>query len=42
VHHQEFFTVLTAMVHVITVLQTTGEQDQDGTAVGFIIRPESE
>ena len=30
VHHQEFFTVRTAMVNVIQVLLTACEQDQDG------------
>jgi hypothetical protein len=29
VHHQEFFTVHTAMVYVIQVLLTTSEQDED-------------
>ena len=33
VHHQEFFTVHTAMAHVIPVKVTACEQDQDGTAV---------
>ena len=33
VHHQEFFTVHTAMVYVIQVTVTACEQDQDGTAV---------
>ena len=47
VHHQEFFTVHIAMVHVIQVLLTACEQDQDGIGlvlllvsvhlVGFII-----
>ena len=32
VHHQEFFTVYTAMVYVIQVLLTACEQDQDGTS----------
>ena len=32
VHHQEFFTVHTAMVYVIQVLLTACEQDQGGTA----------
>ena len=31
VHHQEFFTVHTAMVYVIQVLLTAGKWDQDGT-----------
>ena len=31
VHHQEFFTVQTAMVYVIEVLLTACEQDQEGT-----------
>jgi len=31
VNYQEFFTVHTAMVHVIEVLLTACEQDQDGT-----------
>jgi len=31
VHHQEFFTVHTAVVYVIQVLLTACEQDQDGT-----------
>ena len=31
VHHQEFFTVHTAMLCVIQALLTTCEQDQDGT-----------
>jgi len=33
VHHQEFFTVHTAMVYVIQVLLTACEQDQGGTAI---------
>jgi len=33
VHHQEIFTVQTAMVYVIQVTVTACEQDQDGTAV---------
>jgi len=32
VHHQEFFTVHTAMVYVIQVTVTACEQDQDGTS----------
>ena len=32
VHHQEFFTVHTAMVYVIQVLRTACEQDQDRTS----------
>jgi len=31
VHHQQFFTVHTAMVYVIQVMLTVCEQDQDGT-----------
>ena len=30
VHHQEFFTLHTAMVYVIQVLLTACEQDEDG------------
>ena len=33
VHHQEFFTVHTAMVYVILVLLTSCEQDQDGSVL---------
>ena len=29
VHHQQFFTVHTAMVHVMQVLLTASDQDQD-------------
>ena len=32
VHHQEFFTVDTAMAYIIQILLTACEQDQDGTA----------
>ena len=31
VHHQEIFTVHTAMAYVIQILLTACEQDQDGT-----------
>jgi len=33
VHHQEFFTVHTAIVYVIQVMLTACDEDQDGTAV---------
>jgi len=33
VHHQQFFTVHTAMVYVIQVIVTACEQDQGGSAV---------
>ena len=37
VHHQEFFTVQTAMVYVIQVLLTACEQDQEGTSPALIL-----
>jgi len=40
VHHQEFFTVHTAMVYVIQILLTTCEQDQDG--IGLILLQQTE
>ena len=33
VHHQEFFTVHTAVVYVIQVMLTACEQDQNGTDI---------
>jgi len=35
-HHQEFFTVHTAMVYVVQVLLTACEQDQDGNVPNSI------
>ena len=37
VHHQEFFTVHTAMVYVIQVWLIACEQDQDGTSSVLIL-----
>jgi len=36
-HHEEFFTVHTAMVYVIQVTVTACEQDQDGTRSVLIL-----
>ena len=37
VHHQEFFTVHIAIVHVIQVLLTACEQDQDGIGLVLLV-----